>query len=116
MAEFSTVLEGLTFEPGSVVIGADPNDALAALARKLKTEKNLRVLLVGHSDMSGSLEGNTTISQSRAETVRSVLINDHGIAPGRLEAHGVGYLSPRATNETKEGAQKNRRVEAVFSK
>ena len=116
MAEFSIVLEGLTFEAGSVAIGADPNDALAALAKKLKIEKNLRVLLVGHSDMSGSLDGNTTISQRRAEAVRSVLINDHGIAPERLEAHGVGYLSPRATNETKEGAQKNRRVEAVFSK
>ena len=116
MAEFSIVLEGLTFEAGSVAIGADPNEAVAALAKKLKIEKNLRVLLVGHSDMSGSLEGNTTISQRRAEAVRSVLINDHGIAPERLEAHGVGYLSPRATNETKEGAQKNRRVEAVFSK
>ena len=116
MAEFSIVLEGLTFETGSVAIGADPNEAVAALAKKLKIEKNLRVLLVGHSDMSGSLEGNTTISQRRAEAVRSVLINDHGIAPERLEAHGVGYLSPRATNETKEGAQKNRRVEAIFSK
>jgi len=116
MAEFSIVLEGLTFEAGSVAIGADPNDALAALAKKLKIEKNLRVLLVGHSDMSGSLESNTTISQRRAKAVRSALINDYGIAPERLEAHGVGYLSPRATNETKEGAQKNRRVEAVFSK
>ena len=89
---------------------------MAALAKKLKTEKNLRVFLVGHSDMSGSLEGNTKISQRRAESVRSALIHDHGIAPGRLEAHGVGFLSHRATNETEAGAQKNRRVEVVFSR
>ena len=116
IGEASTVLEGLTFEAGSTSLGTDPKGALAALAKKLKTEKNLRVFLVGHSDMSGSLEGNTKISQRRAESVRSALIHDHGIAPGRLEAHGVGFLSPRATNETEVGAQKNRRVEVVFSR
>ncbi|MDG1997758.1 MAG: OmpA family protein [Amylibacter sp.] len=116
IGEASTVLEGLTFEAGSTSLGTDPKGALAALAKKLKTEKNLHVFLVGHSDMSGSLEGNTKISQRRAESVRIALINDHGIAPGRLEAHGVGFLSPRATNETEAGAQKNRRVEIVFSR
>ncbi len=114
--EVSTVLEGLTFETGSTAIGADPNGALAALAETMKADEGLRVLLVGHSDMSGSLEGNITVSRQRAVSVRNALINDHGIAPSRLEAHGVGFLSPRASNETEEGAQKNRRVEAVFSR
>ncbi|WGI22032.1 OmpA family protein [Amylibacter sp. IMCC11727] len=114
--DVSTVLEGLTFDAGSTTLGADPNGALAALAEKLKSDESLRVLLVGHSDMSGSLEGNITVSRKRAESVRAALINDHGISADRLEAHGVGFLSPRATNETEEGAQKNRRVEAVFSR
>ena len=114
--DVSTVLEGLTFETGSTTLGADPNGALAALAETLKSDEGLRVLLVGHSDMSGSLEGNITVSRRRAESVRNALINDYAISPDRLEAHGVGFLSPRATNETEEGAQKNRRVEAVFSR
>lgn len=116
IGEVSTVLEGLTFEAGSTTLGADPNGALAALAETLKSDESLKVLLVGHSDMSGSLEGNITVSKKRAESVRNALINDHGISANRLEAHGVGFLSPRATNETDEGAQKNRRVEAVFSR
>jgi OOP family OmpA-OmpF porin len=115
-SEISIVLEGLTFEAGSTTLGADPNGALAALAEMMKAEEGLKVLLVGHSDMSGSVEGNITVSRRRAESVRTSLINDHGIAPDRLEAYGIGFLSPRATNETEEGAQKNRHVEAVFSR
>lgn len=114
--EISTVLEGLTFEAGSTALGDDPNGALAALAEKLKSDEELKVLLVGHSDMSGSLEGNITVSRQRAISVRNALINDYGIYPSRLEAYGVGFLSPRATNKTEEGAKKNRRVEAVFSR
>jgi OOP family OmpA-OmpF porin len=114
--EASFVLEGLTFETGSTELGADPNGALAALADKLKSDETLRVLLVGHSDMSGSLEGNITVSRRRAQSVKDALISDHGISADRLEAHGVGFLSPRASNDTEEGALKNRRVEAVFSK
>jgi outer membrane protein OmpA-like peptidoglycan-associated protein len=115
-SEISIVLEGLTFEAGSTELGADPNGALAALAEEMKANEGLRVLLVGHSDMSGSAEGNITVSRRRAQSVREALIRDHGIAESRLEAHGVGFLSPRASNDTEEGAQKNRRVEAVFSK
>jgi OOP family OmpA-OmpF porin len=115
-AEISVVLEGLTFETGSTELGADPNGALAALAEKLQSDETLRVLLVGHSDMSGTLEGNITVSRKRAQSVRNALISDHGISADRLEAHGAGFLSPRASNDTEEGAQKNRRVEAVFSR
>ena len=114
--EISIVLEGLLFETGSAALGDDPNSALAALAEKMEADPTLNVLLVGHSDMSGSVEGNITVSQQRAQSVRDALINDHGISADRLTAHGVGFLSPRASNETEEGAQKNRRVEAVFSR
>lgn len=114
--DVSVVLEGLTFETGSTKLGADPQGAVAALAAKLVKEPELKVLLVGHSDMSGSLSGNIAISKKRAESVRQVLIREHGIAAARLSAHGVGFLSPRADNETDAGKQKNRRVEAVFSR
>lgn len=113
---FSIVLEGLTFEAGSTALGDDPQGALAALAAKLKEDEALKVLLVGHSDMSGSLEGNITVSRKRAQSVRDALIRDHNISADRLSAHGIGFLSPRASNESEEGAQKNRRVEAVFSR
>nr|WP_323778109.1 OmpA family protein [Amylibacter sp.] len=114
--DVSMVLEGLEFDTGSTELGSDPQESLAALAVKLTAEPDLKVLLVGHSDMSGSLQGNITISTQRADAVRRALIRDHNIDPDRLSAHGVGFLSPRADNATEEGRQKNRRVEAVFSR
>ena len=38
-----------------------------------------------------------------------------GVEAGRIAAEGVGFLAPRATNQTDEGRQKNRRVEAVVT-
>lgn len=114
--DVSMVLEGLEFDIGSTQLGSDPQKSLAALAEKLIADPELKVLLVGHSDMSGSLQGNITISTQRADAVRSALIRDHDIDPARLSAHGVGFLSPRADNATEDGRQKNRRVEAVFSR
>jgi outer membrane protein OmpA-like peptidoglycan-associated protein len=110
------VLEGLEFESGSATLGSDPKNALKNLAAVMEQDPLLKVLLVGHSDMSGSLHGNIALSTKRASTIRDILIQKFGIAEERLSAHGVGYLSPRASNETAAGKQKNRRVEAVFSR
>jgi OOP family OmpA-OmpF porin len=111
----SMILEGLQFETGSATLGADPENSLKRLADRLSRDKSLKVLLVGHSDMSGTLRANIALSRQRAATIRDILIQKYGIAADRLSAHGVGFLSPRASNETREGRQKNRRVEAVFS-
>ena len=112
----SFVLEGLEFETGSAKLGNDRNGSIAKLAEQLIQNKTLKVFLVGHSDMSGSLEGNIALSKKRAMTVLDLLVDEHGIQRKRLSAHGIGFLSPRATNETEAGRAKNRRVEAVFSK
>ena len=42
------------------------------------------------------------------------LVEAHDIAPGRLAAEGVGYLAPRAPNDTEDGRAANRRVEVVL--
>ncbi len=110
----SYVLEGLEFETGSARLGADPDGSIAKLADILRQDRTLSVLLVGHSDMSGSLDGNIALSNKRAKSVMKSLISDHGIERFRLTANGVGFLSPRASNETELGTKRNRRVEAVF--
>ncbi len=111
----SMVLEGLQFEPGSATLGADPENSLQRLVDEMTKNKALKVLLVGHSDMTGTLRGNIALSTQRAATIRDILIQKYGISGDRLSAHGVGFLSPRASNDTAEGRKKNRRVEAVFS-
>ena len=73
----------------------------------------MRIALVGHTDNIGGLDGNIALSVSRAQAVRERLITQYAISPDRLEARGMGYLSPHTTNTTEAGREANRRVEAV---
>lgn len=107
-------LADLEFETGSSRLGAGPFASLEALAAFLKADGARRVALVGHTDSVGGLDVNTEISQKRAAAAMQRLIETHGVAAGQLEAHGVGYLAPVASNLTEAGRAGNRRVEAVL--
>lgn len=107
------VLEGLDFPSGSTELGAGPFPALQQLARYLAENPGLRIALVGHTDSVGTLDRNIAISRSRAQSVRARLIDVYGIDSGRLDAEGMGYLAPRASNLTPSGREANRRVEAI---
>lgn len=107
-------LKDLDFATGTTQLGAGPFPALAELSAFMKSRPRARVVLVGHTDTVGSLEDNIALSRERAQAVRSRIIEEYGIEPDRLEADGVGYLAPIATNLTEEGRSLNRRVEAVL--
>ena len=47
--------------------------------------------------------------------MRAALLAVPGVQAAQVGAEGVGYLAPRAPNQTEEGRQKNRRVEAVLA-
>jgi len=107
------VLSALDFESGTSELGQGPFAVLERLAEALRAAPALRLALVGHTDNTGSLEGNIALSVSRAEAVRQRLVTQYDIAPERLEARGMGYLAPLTTNSTQAGRDVNRRVEAV---
>ena len=71
--------------------------------------------LVGHTDASGGLDVNIAVSRQRAQSVRQRLIDRYDIPARQVDAQGVGYLSPRASNLTEAGRQKNRRVEVMMT-
>lgn len=108
------VLSDLRFATGAVRLEGGPAASLDALAQVLAAHPEARLLLVGHTDSEGSLDTNRTLSRQRAEAVRQRLIQAHDIAPGRIEAHGVGFLAPIASNATEAGRKANRRVEAIL--
>ncbi|MEO0391397.1 MAG: OmpA family protein [Pseudomonadota bacterium] len=114
LAQGHIVLEGLTFATGGAALGDGPFDAMAALAAFLQANPGLQIALVGHTDSVGSLDGNIALSRSRARAVRTRLIDTYGIDPGRIQAEGMGYLAPVASNLEEAGRQANRRVEAVL--
>ncbi len=66
--------------------------------------------IYGHTDSIGSTAYNEKLSMKRAQAVVNFLVGE-GVASNRLTARGFGELQPTATNATKEGRQKNRRVE-----
>ena len=53
------------------------------------------------------------LSKARADAAVKKLVSKYGVDAKRLEAHGVGFLAPMASNKTEEGRAKNRRVELV---
>jgi OOP family OmpA-OmpF porin len=114
-AEGHAVLEGLDFGTGASQLGPGPFPVLDELAEWLRSNAEARAVLVGHTDASGALEANIAISRARAQSVRDRLVETYGIEPARLSADGVGYLSPRAPNDTEAGRQANRRVEVVLT-
>jgi outer membrane protein OmpA-like peptidoglycan-associated protein len=85
------------------------------LADYLAAQPDLSVALVGHTDASGSLDGNIVISKRRAGSVLERLVSDYGVARRQLDAQGMGYLSPIASNQTQEGRDANRRVEVIVT-
>lgn len=68
---------------------------------------------MSHTDNVGSLEYNMELSLKRAKAVVNALVKDYAIRKERLQAFGVGFLAPVASNETEEGRAKNRRVELI---
>lgn len=108
------VLGDLDFGSGSVSLGPGPFETLDALAVFLKEDDARRVALVGHTDTVGGLEPNVSLSRRRAAAVLERLVEAYDIPRTQLEAEGMGYLSPLASNRTPEGREMNRRVEAVL--
>lgn len=108
------VLGDLDFPSGSSTLGPGTFASLTELAEWMGANPNARVALVGHTDSVGGADANQTLSERRAASVRSRLIEDAGIAPSRVEAAGVGYLAPVAPNTTEDGRAANRRVEVVL--
>ena len=115
IAEGHVALDDLSFAPGSAELTGDSPRSLAALAAWLRDNPDRTIALVGHTDATGSLEANIALSRKRALAVMRRLVHDFGVPSERIEAAGVGYLVPRASNLTAEGRQKNRRVEAILT-
>jgi OmpA-OmpF porin, OOP family len=105
------VLQQVHFAYNSATILPDSFSMLDEIAALLKASPQIKKMSIeGHTDDRGPDEYNLTLSQNRANSVRTYLVQ-HGIDGGRLTAHGYGKLRPIADNGTDEGRQANRRVE-----
>lgn len=104
---------GIYFDTGKADLKPESDAAIAEIAKLLQNDAALNVYVVGHTDNVGSFDSNLKLSKDRAEAVARELAGKHGVAAGRLKAHGVSSLAPVASNDSDEGKAKNRRVELV---
>ncbi|MBF7090761.1 OmpA family protein [Flavobacterium sp. ALJ2] len=76
--------------------------------------QHLEMLLSGHADDRGTLDYNQTLSERRAQAVKTLFVNG-GLDTKRIKTRGFGEVNPIAAGKTEDVYQKNRRVEINFS-
>lgn len=104
------VLREILFETDSAQLRADSINFLNQLVYELRKNPTVKVEIQGHTDTVGSALYNVTLSQNRAESVKSYLVGA-GVNPDQLVPRGYGFNMPIADNATAEGRALNRRVE-----
>jgi len=107
-------LSDLDFKTGASDLSDADYASLNALARFMRADPSRRIALVGHTDSVGGLENNIALSQRRAAAVLERLAARHDVPRAQMEAQGIGYLAPIASNLSAAGREANRRVEAVL--
>jgi OOP family OmpA-OmpF porin len=110
VAEKVTFAADVNFDFDKADLKPAGKSKLDDLASKVKTINLEVVIAIGHADEIGSDEYNQKLSVRRAESVKAYLVSK-GIEANRIYTEGKGKKQPIASNKTKEGRAKNRRVE-----
>jgi outer membrane protein OmpA-like peptidoglycan-associated protein len=103
------VLANVFFDPGKAILRPESTAELERLLKLLNDSPRLRLHLCGHTDNSGPADASQELSESRAQAVRTYLV-DHKVKADRLLATGYGATIPIAPNTTEAGRQLNQRI------
>jgi OOP family OmpA-OmpF porin len=102
------------FDTDSAVINPRYYDEVNKVGEYMKKYPTTTAVIEGHTDNVGNSELNMELSQQRAENVVIYLVDKFGIERSRLSAKGYGSTRRIAYNNTPEGRQSNRRINAVI--
>ena len=103
----------ITFPSNGSDLRADFYDVLDSVALVLEEFDKTLIVVSGHTDSVGSDSYNQQLSERRARSVTSFLINKK-ITPARFDTIGFGEKHPVADNSTEQGRASNRRVELTL--
>lgn len=102
----------INFETNKSTLTNDGLEVVKQISNALKNNTSLAISIEGHTDNSGDVAHNQTLSEARANAVKSQLIANT-IAESRLKSIGFGQSKPLVPNENAENMAKNRRVELI---
>lgn len=106
------VTHGINFDVDKATIKPESMGTLNMIVGVLKDNPDVKFVIGGHTDNSGTAAHNLTLSQQRADAVKAQLLT-MGVDASRLTTKGFGDTKPIADNTTYEGKAQNRRVEFV---
>lgn len=116
-----TVIVSDIFEPGETTLSSKDKQKIKNIAaiihKELSPVCGLRV--DGYTDnepisKAKKYKNNKELSAARAKNVANFMVKECGFDESRIQSHGLGEANPIASNKTKEGREKNRRIELVI--
>jgi OmpA-OmpF porin, OOP family len=107
-------LGDVLFDTSQATLKPGAYGTLDRLATALRENSGRKVLIEGHTDNVGSDVSNQGLSERRAQSVQSALIQRE-VARNQVSALGKGENFPVASNDSADGRQSNRRVELIFT-
>ncbi len=117
---YVSLAEQLLFRSGSIEVDAKGVTALGQLGKALKDQKDIHIMVEGHTDdvpiskKSAYMQDNWDLSVMRATAITKILTRE-GVSPKQITASGKGEYSPLTPNTTPENKQKNRRTEIIIT-
>ncbi len=100
----------INFETGKSTIKSESQNIINELFIMLTNNPTMKITVEGHTDNVGDSAANKILSEQRATSIKTSLINK-GISSDRIQTIGYGQDKPIADNSTENGKAKNRRVE-----
>jgi chemotaxis protein MotB len=117
---YVSLAEQLLFGSGSIDVDKKGVGALQQLAKALKDQKDIQVMIEGHTDnvpiskKSLYMNDNWDLSVMRATSITKILTSA-GLSPNQITAAGKGEYAPLAANDNAQNKQKNRRTEIIVT-
>ncbi|MBL7845595.1 MAG: OmpA family protein [Cyclobacteriaceae bacterium] len=117
---YVSLAEQLLFASGSTEVDAKGVTALQQLAKAVKDQRDINIMVEGHTDnvpisrKSQYMQDNWDLSVMRATAITKILTKA-GVSPKQITASGRGEFVPLASNDTPQSKQKNRRTEIIIT-
>jgi chemotaxis protein MotB len=117
---YVSLAEQLLFGSGSIEVDSKGVMALQQLARAIKDQRDIQIMIEGHTDnvpiskKSQYMQDNWDLSVMRATSITKIL-TAAGVSAKQITAAGKGEFSPLAANDNAQNKQKNRRTEIIIT-
>ena len=113
-AKIKGYAKGILFETNKAVIVASSNKSLDEILKILNEYPGANIEIQGHTDNVGDAVANKTLSQNRADAVKSYFVSK-GISDSKMKSIGYGSEMPIADNTNAKGKEANRRVDFILT-